>query len=79
MAFKRRAKDKIVRDALQGPHWAARRATDRFLLLDVGDTVQINRTKKIAVIVGQNKFGDYILEGYDSKWGFPKSAIRKLK
>jgi len=67
-----------VRDAVQGPHFAAKRASGRFSLLNVGDTVEINRKKEVAVIVGQNEFGDYILEGYDPKWGFPASALRKL-
>jgi len=78
MTFRRRIQDKIVRDAVQGPHFAAKSTSGRFSLLNIGDTVQINRTKEVAVIVGQNEFEDYILEGHDPKWGFPPSALRKL-
>jgi len=79
MTLKRRIQDKIVRDALRGPHWNAERASGRLSLLYVGDTVEINRTKEVSVIVGQNEIGDYVLKGHDPKWGFPPSALRKLK
>jgi hypothetical protein len=78
-SYKRGVQDKLVRDALHGSHWAAERIGESTSLLKIGDKVQINRTKEISVIVGLNKVGDYILAEHDPKWGFPASALRKLK
>lgn len=70
--------DKLARDALHGAHWTAHRVGDGRSKFKVGDSVRVNRTKEESVIIGINEIGDYLLEGYDPKYGFPASALQKL-